>query len=94
MSLDENSFSIFLDTIIKFVDNKLIPREEEVAETNSIPEDIVEEKPPEIGCSFQGRCPRIVGDKCRNETPPWQFGDNGNAIRCHIDIEELKIQQS
>ena len=43
MSLDENSFSIFLDTIKKFVDNKLIPREEEVAETNSIPEDIVEE---------------------------------------------------
>lgn len=31
MSLDENSFSIFLDTIKKFVDNKLIPREEEVA---------------------------------------------------------------
>ena len=59
-----------------------------------VAEDIVEEKPPEIGCSFQGRCPRIIGDKCRNETPPWQIGDNGNAIRCHIDIEELKIQQS
>ena len=59
-----------------------------------VAEDIVEEKPPEIGCSFQGRCPRIIGDKCKNETPPWQFGDNGNAIRCHIDIEELKIQQS
>ncbi|MBD1168847.1 ATP-binding cassette domain-containing protein, partial [Pelagibacterales bacterium SAG-MED06] len=59
-----------------------------------VAEDIVEEKPPEIGCSFQGRCPRIIGDKCKNETPPWQFGDNGNAIRCHIDIEKLKIQQS
>jgi len=59
-----------------------------------VAEDIVEEKPPEIGCSFQGRCPRIIGDKCRNETPPWQIGDNGNAIRCHIDIKELKIQQS
>ena len=59
-----------------------------------IAEDIVEEKPPEKGCCFQGRCPRILGDKCREEVPPWQVGENGNAIRCHIDIEELKIQQS
>ena len=59
-----------------------------------IAEDIVEEKPPEKGCCFQGRCPRILGDKCREEVPPWQLGENGNAIRCHIDIEELKIQQS
>ena len=59
-----------------------------------IAEDIVEEKPPEKGCCFQGRCPRILGDKCREEVPTWQVGENGNAIRCHIDIEELKIQQS
>ena len=59
-----------------------------------VAEDIVEEKPPEIGCSFQGRCPRILGDKCREEVPPWQIGQNGNAIRCHINIEELKIQES
>ena len=43
MALDNNSFSIFLDTIKRFVDNKLIPREEEVADTNNIPNDIVEE---------------------------------------------------
>ncbi len=59
-----------------------------------IAEDIVEEKPPENGCSFQGRCPRILGDKCRLEVPPWQIGENGNAIRCHIGIEELKIKQT
>ena len=59
-----------------------------------IAEDIVEEKPPKKGCCFQGRCPRTLGDKCREEVPPWQLGENGNAIRCHIDIEELKIQQS
>jgi len=47
-----------------------------------IAEDIVEEKPPEKGCCFQGRCPRILGDKCREEVPPWQVGENGNAIRC------------
>ena len=55
--------------------------------------DIVEEKPPEKGCCFQGRCPRILGDKCKNEEPTWQIGDNGNAIRCHISIEDLKIEQ-
>tara|TARA_Y100000590_G_scaffold74649_1_gene82411 strand:- start:2143 stop:4167 length:2025 start_codon:yes stop_codon:yes gene_type:complete len=55
--------------------------------------DIVEEKPPEKGCCFQGRCPRILGDKCKNEVPPWQIGDNGNAIRCHISIEDLKKDQ-
>ena len=59
-----------------------------------VAEDIVEEKPPEKGCCFQGRCPRILGDKCKNEIPPWQIGDNGNAIRCHISIEELKKNQN
>ena len=59
-----------------------------------VAEDIVEEKPPEKGCCFQGRCPLILGDKCRNETPPWQIGDNGNSIRCHISIEDLKKKQN
>ena len=27
-----------------------------------VAEDIVEEKPPKKGCSFQGRCSRIVGE--------------------------------
>jgi peptide/nickel transport system ATP-binding protein len=58
-----------------------------------VAEDIVEEKPPENGCSFQGRCPRILGDICKNEVPPWQTGENGNSIRCHIKIEDLKNQQ-
>ena len=58
-----------------------------------VAEDIVEEKPPENGCSFQGRCPRILGDICKNEVPPWQIGENGNSIRCHIKIEDLKNQQ-
>ncbi len=62
-------------------------------EPKLIAEDIVEEKPPEKGCCFQGRCPRIIGDKCKNEVPPWQIGENGNAIRCHIDIKSLENQQ-
>ena len=59
-----------------------------------VAEDIVEEKPPENGCSFQGRCPRILGDICKNEVPPCQTSYNGNLIRCHIKIEDLKNQQS
>ena len=59
-----------------------------------VAKDIVEEKPPEVGCSFQGRCPRILGDICKNEAPPWQTGENGNSIRCHIKIEDLKKQQT
>ena len=59
-----------------------------------VAEDIVEEKPPEKGCCFQGRCSRILGDKCKNETPPWQITEDGNAIRCHININDLKNLQS
>ena len=59
-----------------------------------VAEDIVEEKPPEKGCCFQGRCSRILGDKCKNETPPWQITEGGNAIRCHININDLKNLQS
>ena len=59
-----------------------------------VAEDKVEEKPPEKGCSFQGRCSRIIGDKCKNETPPWQISEGGNAIRCHINISDLEKLQS
>ena len=59
-----------------------------------VAEDKIEEKPPEKGCSFQGRCSRIIGDKCKNETPPWQISEGGNAIRCHININDLEKLQS
>ena len=55
--------------------------------------DIVEEKLPELGCNFQGRCPRVLGEKCFKETPPWQISKNGNAIKCHIDINDLLKHQ-
>ena len=58
-----------------------------------VAEDIVEEKPPQKGCSFQGRCSRIVGDICKNEIPPWQLTDSGNSIRCHIPLKELQKDQ-
>ena len=59
-----------------------------------VAEDIVEENPPEKGCCFQGRCPRILGDICKNEIPPWQIAESGNAIRCHIDIKTLNKEQN
>ena len=43
MTLDKQDFDIFLNTVEKFVKNKLIPREEEVVSNNKIPEDIVTE---------------------------------------------------
>ena len=59
-----------------------------------VAEDKVEEKPPSIGCCFQGRCPRNLGEICKKEEPPWQISQNGNAIRCHIKIKDLnKLQK-
>ena len=58
-----------------------------------VAEDIVEEKPPQKGCSFQGRCSRILGDICKNEVPPWQITNSGNSIRCHIPLKELQKDQ-
>ena len=43
MSLDIQSYNMFLSTIEKFVQKVLIPRESEVIKNNKIPEDIVNE---------------------------------------------------
>ena len=43
MTPDNKAFEIFLNTVEKFVQNKLIPREEEVVNNNSIPQDIIAE---------------------------------------------------
>ena len=71
----------------RFVDGSLtqLPPPAEI-----VAEDIVEDRPPEKGCSFQGRCPKIIGDICKNETPPWIEADNGNLIRCHLSLEQLR----
>lgn len=42
MALDSETFTLLLDTVRRFVNERLIPREEEVLETNSIPSDVVE----------------------------------------------------
>jgi len=43
MIRDAESFNILLDTVTRFVRERLIPREEEVAATDAIPEDVLAE---------------------------------------------------
>jgi peptide/nickel transport system ATP-binding protein len=45
------------------------------------------------GCPFHSRCPRRLGDICRDEKPPWQETDEGTHIYCHISVEELARTQ-
>jgi peptide/nickel transport system ATP-binding protein len=45
------------------------------------------------GCPFHPRCPRVLGDLCRTETPPWQTAENGKRIFCHIPLDELAALQ-
>ena len=51
-----------------------------------IADDVVELSPPEKGCSFQRRCPFSLGEQCNDQSPPWQHGANGHAIRCHLPL--------
>lgn len=41
------------------------------------------------GCPFHTRCPRLLGDICVQEEPPWRETDDGRRIYCHIPLEEL-----
>ena len=43
MALDSETFSLLLETVSRFVSERLIPRETEVVETDAIPADIVAE---------------------------------------------------
>ena len=45
------------------------------------------------GCSFHPRCPRIIGERCREEVPTWQSTPQGGQIFCHIPIAELRAEQ-
>ncbi len=46
------------------------------------------------GCPFHTRCPRYLGDICRDERPPLREDEHGHVIRCHIPLEDLKQLQS
>jgi len=38
---------------------------------------------------FHPRCPRCLGDICREQEPPWREGPGNHRIYCHIPLEEL-----
>ena len=45
------------------------------------------------GCPFHPRCPRYLGDICRDVVPPWQETPQGARIFCHIPPADLVAQQ-
>ncbi|MBW0004849.1 MAG: ABC transporter ATP-binding protein [Hyphomicrobiales bacterium] len=53
---------------------------------------------PPSGCRFHTRCPRYLGDICREREPPWQVNreEDGNShrYRCHIPPAELGAAQT
>jgi len=46
------------------------------------------------GCRFHPRCPRCLGDICREAEPPWREGEGSHRIYCHIPVEELAELQA
>ncbi len=46
------------------------------------------------GCRFHPRCPRCLGDICREQEPPWREGPGNHRIYCHIPLEELAWLQA
>ncbi|MGH7078265.1 MAG: oligopeptide/dipeptide ABC transporter ATP-binding protein, partial [Acetobacteraceae bacterium] len=46
------------------------------------------------GCRFHTRCPRLIGEICRTEAPPWQDDGAGHVYRCHISPEDLATKQA
>lgn len=46
------------------------------------------------GCRFHPRCPRYIGDICREQEPPWRSREHGHRICCHRELDELaRLQQ-
>jgi peptide/nickel transport system ATP-binding protein len=50
-------------------------------------------KPPS-GCRFHPRCPRVLGEVCRQQEPPWQQDGAGHTYRCHISPGDLSSAQA
>lgn len=46
------------------------------------------------GCRFHTRCPRFIGDICRQEIPPWRDDGDGHWIKCHHTIADLAVLQT
>ena len=49
---------------------------------------------PPSGCRFHTRCPRFLGDVCREQEPPWQEDGDAHRYRCHIAPADLARAQA
>ncbi len=49
------------------------------------------EIPP--GCPFHTRCPRMLGEQCETQEPPWRQTAAGHAYRCWIPPDDLTALQ-
>ena len=67
------------------------PRETELGEP--LAGEVPSQVSPPSGCPFHPRCPRIMGERCRTELPPWQVSESGDRIFCHIPLAELRAAQ-
>ncbi|MGH2614059.1 MAG: dipeptide ABC transporter ATP-binding protein [Thermomicrobiales bacterium] len=45
------------------------------------------------GCPFHTRCPRMLGEQCRTQEPPWRETVEGHAYRCWIPPQDLAQMQ-
>lgn len=45
------------------------------------------------GCPFHPRCPRYLGDICKEVEPPWRIMPSGGRIYCHIPLNQLEQKQ-
>jgi peptide/nickel transport system ATP-binding protein len=41
------------------------------------------------GCPFHTRCPKYLGDICRDVEPPWRVTGSGKRYYCHMDEAQL-----
>ncbi len=48
---------------------------------------------PPSGCVFHTRCPRYIGDVCRDEVPGLREVETGHFWHCHYSVEELRELQ-
>jgi peptide/nickel transport system ATP-binding protein len=48
---------------------------------------------PPSGCVFHTRCPRFIGDICKDEEPELKEVEPGHFWRCHYSVEELRELQ-
>ncbi len=48
---------------------------------------------PPSGCVFHTRCPRYIGDVCKDEEPELKEVEPGHFWRCHYSLEDLRELQ-